>query len=121
MEHLFIADSRVRTVLIIDWYASVFQLLLVDTQEMMTLFQSLFSFYCAIPSFTNAHKSLIACIAQVFSLNSPLFCFGLQYKTWLLYLPALFCSAQCLCPTAADFQERSLVASAKDNVAGFFL
>lgn len=65
--------------------------------EMMALLQSLFSFYCPLPSLTIAHKSPIGCIAQfIFPLNSPLFHFGLQYKTWLLYLPAVLCSAQCV-------------------------
>uniref|UniRef100_A0A8V1AAU7 Splicing factor 3a subunit 2 n=13 Tax=Aves TaxID=8782 RepID=A0A8V1AAU7_CHICK len=64
---------------------------------MMALLQSLFSFYCPLPSLTIAHKSPIGCIAQfIFPLNSPLFHFGLQYKTWLLYLPAVLCSAQCV-------------------------
>lgn len=63
--------------------------------EMMALLQSLF--YCALPSLTIAHKSPIGCIAQgFFSLNSPLCDFGLHYKTWLLYLPAVLCSAQCV-------------------------
>lgn len=63
--------------------------IIILVQEMKALLQTLFSICYAVPSFTNTHESLIGCIAQVFSLNSPLFRFGLQYETRLLYLPAL--------------------------------